>query len=152
MQAAQDTFISSTYWTEAIGPTAALATIKKLRATHAQQELAKRGVKVRAVWERAAERHDILVQVSGTDPLLFFAFKHPHGQIMKTVFVTEMLKRGFLASNLYYASLAHTDRDISGYEKALNEVFALMADAFKQGTLTKLLQGPVAHTGFARLN
>ncbi len=31
MQAAQSSFISSTYWTEAVGPTAALATIRKLR-------------------------------------------------------------------------------------------------------------------------
>ena len=34
MQEAQNTFISSTYWTERVGPTAALATIKKMKENH----------------------------------------------------------------------------------------------------------------------
>ena len=39
MQAAQETFISSTYWTDRIGPVAALATIRKHRALNVSNRL-----------------------------------------------------------------------------------------------------------------
>jgi glutamate-1-semialdehyde aminotransferase len=152
MQAAQDTFISSTYWTEAIGPVAALATIKKMRAKKVQSELAKRGARMRAIWERASRKHGLEVETSGVEQLLFFSFTHPDRQIIKTVLVTEMLEHGFLASNLYYASVVHTERDFVRYEQALNKIFARIALALAQGTLAQLLHGPVAHTGFQRLN
>ena len=152
MQAAQGTFISSTYWTEAIGPVAALATIKKMREKKVQAKLATLGRTVRAIWMTAAKKHGLPIVASGPDPLLFFSFAQPDGQTVKTVFVTEMLKRGFLASNLYYASYAHTDADLKRYGCALNEVFALIVKAQKEGRLQKLLKGPVAHTGFSRLN
>lgn len=152
MEAAQGTFISSTYWTEAIGPVAALATIHKMQKKKVQSHLAQLGRKVRTIWKSASKKHGLPIGMSGVDPLRFFSFLQPEAQIIKTVFVTEMLERGFLASNLYYASYAHTDADLKRYEHALNEVFALIVKAQKDGTLKKLLKGPVAHTGFQRLN
>ncbi len=152
MQAAQGTFISSTYWTEAIGPTAALATIKKMRDKKVQAKLAALGRQVRSIWKAAAKRHGLEVGFSGVDPLQFFSFAQPDAQVIKTIFVIEMLKRGFLASNLYYASLAHTQSDLKRYGRALNEVFAHIARAQKLGALKSLLKTPVAHTGFQRLN
>ncbi|MEK7613222.1 MAG: aminotransferase class III-fold pyridoxal phosphate-dependent enzyme [Patescibacteria group bacterium] len=152
MQAAQGTFISSTYWTEAVGPAAALATIRTMKKKKVQTRLAALGRRVRVVWQKAALKHGLVINCSGVAPMQFFSFSGPDAQIIKTVFVTEMLKRGFLASNLYYASFAHTDADVARYERALNEVFALIVKAQKMGHLKKLLKGPVAHTGFERLN
>jgi glutamate-1-semialdehyde 2,1-aminomutase len=37
------------------------------------------------------------------------------------------------------------------YLEAVDEVFALMAKAVKEGNYKQLLLGPVAHGGFARL-
>ena len=73
-------------------------------------------------------------------------------QQAKTLFVQEMLKRGFLASNIFYASLAHTDAHVRKYAKAVDEVFGIIAKARREGGVGKLLKGPVAHTGFQRLN
>ena len=56
MQAAQDSFISSTYWTERIGPAAALATIQKIRDCNVPGRLMEAGVKSSRSGGRPLER------------------------------------------------------------------------------------------------
>lgn len=68
MQAAQDTFISSTYWTESIGPVAALATIEKYDRFNVPDHLVKVGSAVQAGWKRAAEETGIDIEIGGIDP------------------------------------------------------------------------------------
>lgn len=152
MQAAQDTFISSTYWTEAIGPSATLAAIAKMQRVNLPEHLSSVGGRVKEIWDTTAVRHNLVTTSSEVLPLLFFSFKDGDGAIMKTLFVQEMLKRGILATTQFYASYAHTDKHIAEYAKALDEVFALMGKAVAEGTVESLLEGPVAHSGFERLN
>jgi len=152
MQAAQDTFISSTNWTESVGTVAALASIKKMKKVQLSKRLAQTGKSVRRVWESAAKKHGLDISITGVDPLLFFSFAGAEKQVGKTLFVQEMLKRGFLASNLFYASLAHTPAHVRAYGVAVDEVFGSIAKAMKAGSLRTLLNGPVAHSGFQRLN
>ena len=152
MQAAQDTFISSTYWTEALGPVAALAAIKKMQKVNLPEHLAKVGGAVKKIWTTTAARHNLTTTASEVLPLLFFSFKDGDGAVMKTLFVQEMLKRGILATTQFYASYVHTDTHVAEYAKALNEVFALMSKAIADGDARELLEGPVAHSGFERLN
>jgi len=75
MQSAQSTFISSTYWTERIGPAAALATIRKHRRENVAQHLHRIGQMVRDGWRVAAERAGLPITVwrSGADEQL----RHP---------------------------------------------------------------------------
>ena len=152
MQAAQDTFISSTYWTERIGPSATLAAIKKMQKVNLPEHLASVGGKIKKIWDEAGKRHGLAVTSSEVLPLLFFTFPGPDAAAQKTLYVQEMLKRGILATNQFYASYAHTDEHIVTYEKALKEVFSIIAKATEGGTLLTLLKGPVAHSGFERLN
>ena len=84
-------------------------------------------------------------------PLAHFAFETPGAQTLKTLFTQRMLERGFLATNAYYASFAHTDQHISDYLSATGDVFHELADAVEAGVAEKLLKGPVAHAGFYRL-
>jgi len=152
MQAAQGSFISSTNWTEAVGPVAALATLKKMKKLNLPRRLNATGMKVRKLWEKMSKKHGVPVSIGGVTPLLFFKFEKENGQAIKTLFVQEMLQRGFLASNLFYASYAHTDAHIKQYGDAMEEVFAILKDAIDSGTVEKRLVGPVAHSGFQRLN
>lgn len=152
MQAAQESFISSTNWTESVGPVAALATIKKMKRVGLSKHLARTGLSVKKVWEGAARKHDLDIKITGVAPLLFFTFSGGDAQVAKTLFVQEMLRRGFLASNLFYASLAHTPAHVRAYGVAVDEVFGIIAKAMKAGTLGTLLNGPIAHSGFQRLN
>lgn len=151
MKVAQETFISSTYWTDRIGPSAALATIKKFIARDVSKHLIASGRKVRDGWNRLAVKHGLAIDVSGMLPLSHFSFKDTRHLELKTLFTQLMLERGFLASDVFYASYAHNGGHIQRYLAAADEVFYLIAKALKAGNVRKLLKGPVSYAGFKRL-
>jgi glutamate-1-semialdehyde aminotransferase len=152
MQAAESTFISSTYWTERIGPAAALATIRKHRACNVPQHLRRIGQMARDGWRLAADRAGLPIQIGGLVPMSSFAIRHEQAQAASTLFTQLMLDRGYLATKAFNATYAHDDRILEEYLQATEEVFGVIAGASERGTIHALLQGPVAHTGFARLN
>lgn len=151
MQAAQDSFISSTYWTEGIGPVAALVTIRKHQHYKVSEHLIKIGKQVQAGWKAAAESHGLKVSISGIPPMSHLTFDYENGQAIRTLFTQEMLKKGFLATNAFYASYAHQPKHVEGYLEAVKEVFASIGKAIGERKVEKLLKGPIAHSGFARL-
>ena len=152
MQAAQSTFISSTFWTDRIGPVAALATIRKMKRVNLHEHLERIGQSVKAVWLSAGRKHGIDIHWHGVAPLLGFAFPGPDPQALKTLFVQEMLRRGFLATDQFYASGAHTAAHVRQYGRALDGAFAVLSDAIRTHSVRRRLKGPVAVQGFTRLN
>ncbi|HUU40780.1 MAG TPA: aminotransferase class III-fold pyridoxal phosphate-dependent enzyme, partial [Desulfatiglandales bacterium] len=151
MDVAQDTFISSTYWTERIGPVAALATINKLRQNDVPQHLITRGKKAQEGWKRLAQKHHLSITVSGIYPLSHFSFEYENPMVLKTLFTQLMLEKGYLATTAFYASYAHKQEQIEGYLGAVDEVFGFMSKAVEEGGPEKYLKGPVCHAGFERL-
>ncbi len=151
MQAAQDTFISSTYWTDRIGPTAALATIRKFRNDKVHEHLIAMGRKVQDGWTAAACRHGLPIQVCGINPLGHFSFKSPEPLVLKTIFTQTMLEQGYLATTAFYASFAHKEHHVADYLAAVDSAFAFIARGVRDGDLAKHLRGPVCHSGFRRL-
>lgn len=152
MQAAQTTFISSTNWTERIGPAAALATIRKLIRQPTAKRLAKNGKKVKGIWEQASTRTGVGITVGGSDAIASFAFSGSDSQALKTLFIQEMLDHKILASTLFFGTLAHTDAHLRAYAKAVHKVFDVLKEAIATNTIAERLRGPIAHSGFARLN
>lgn len=152
MDAAQRSFISSTYWTERIGPTAALATIRKMQDHNVPEHLIKTGTQISTIWKKRAKEHNLAIHVHGIPPLTTFAFEHEQSKAMHTLFTQEMLKRGYLASKSVYVSFSHTERDIEDYDRDVAAVFALISNALADGNLMTKLDGPVAQSGFKRLN
>jgi glutamate-1-semialdehyde aminotransferase len=151
MDIAQETFISSTYWTERIGPTAALATIKKLDDEKVPSHLVKAGEAVQKGWRDKAEKHGLDIDVSGMMPLGHFSFKHKQPLILKTLLTQLMLEKGFLATVGFYASFAHKQDHVNKYLQAVDESFAFIAKTVKEGNPGKHLRGSVCHPGFKRL-
>lgn len=151
MQAAQETFLSSTHWTERIGPTAGLACVRKHRREKVSEHLVRIGESVQRVWRAAASEAGLRISVAGMAPLARFVIEEVEPQVMKTLFVQEMLDRGFLASNAFYAMYAHTEAQVAEYGAAVREVFGVMREAVNAGDARVRLRGPVAHTGFFRL-
>jgi glutamate-1-semialdehyde 2,1-aminomutase len=151
MQAAQGTFISSTYWTDRIGPVAALATIRKHRAQNVASHLIRVGEAIQAGWRKAGAETGLELDVGGIPPLAHFTFPGEQKQAARTLFTQLMLERGFLASNAFYATYAHQDQHIENYLQNVEAVFVHVAEALKHNTVTVQLKGPVAHTGFMRL-
>ena len=152
MDAAQKTFISSTYWTERVGPAAALATIKKLKKYDVPRHLEKIGLMIGRVWERLAKRHGLKIKIEGPPALITFSFDYGEkNQSLRTLFTQEMLSRGFLASGSVYVSYAHKPEHVKKYERVCDEVFALIARGLKGNKIPRMLKGPIAHSGFSRL-
>ncbi len=56
MEAAQSTFISSTFWTERIGPTAALATLKVMEREQSWNKITDTGKKMQKGWLALAKK------------------------------------------------------------------------------------------------
>jgi hypothetical protein len=64
-----------------------------------------------------------------------------------------MLKKGFLASTIFYAAITHEDEFFDQYFNALNDIYKIIAECEKGNeNIYNLLEGPVCHTGFQRLN
>jgi glutamate-1-semialdehyde 2,1-aminomutase len=147
MQAAQSTFISSTNWTEKIGPTAALATLKKYQQTQAEQHLIHIGTKTKQIWQDAADRTGLEISVSGLPTLASFEFKTKYAKELNTRFVIEMLKEGFLGFRQFKPSLTHGNNELKAYVKATSIVFQILKDL----PVEQIISSPAAHTGFHRL-
>jgi glutamate-1-semialdehyde aminotransferase len=151
MGSAQDTFISSTYWTERIGPVAALATIAKYKKCNVPEHLVRIGRDVQHIWKSAATDAGLEIEVGGIPPLSHFSFSGKAALAAQTLFTQLMLERGYLASRSFYPSYAHTDEHVTGYTSNVREVFKVIAEATRDGTIRNLLLGPEAHSGFTRL-
>lgn len=151
MDAAQGSFISSTYWTERIGPAAALATIQKHRSCNVSEHLIRIGKSIQAGWLKAADRAGLSINVMGIPPMGHFDFNYHNGLAIRTLFTKIMLGKGFLATNAFYATYAHQDEHVKSYLSAVEETFGLLAKAIEEDNVERLLNGPVAHSGFYRL-
>ena len=152
MEAAQETFISSTYWTERVGPTAAITTIKKMIKNKVPAYLEKTGRYLMKNIKILSKKHQLKIKIIGLPALIHFDFQYgAEAQAIKTLFTQEMLKEGFLASSGIYVSYAFKKNQIDKYLKAVNKVFAILKKAVDNNTVEKLLKGPIAHEGFTRL-
>ncbi len=150
MRAAQDTFISSTYWTERIGLGAAVAMIHKYQDKTVEKHLDHIGTIVKAGLREIADRHGVSISISGINPMAHFEFQYEEPLVYKTFYTQEMLKRGYLATTAVYASYAHTDEIVAGYLNAADEVFEAIQKQNVNGGLP-VLDGEICHSGFQRL-
>ncbi len=153
MEVAQTTFISSTFWTERIGPTAALKTLEVMERVKSWETITKTGEKMRAGWKKLADENGLKINLSGIPALSTYTFQSDKNLAYKTLITQEMLKKSFLASTAFYSSIAHTEADMNEYFEALNEIYRVIAKCEKgELDIMNLLEGPVCHSGFARLN
>ncbi len=151
MESARKTFISSTLWTERVGPVAALATIRKHRAHAVAVHLQRMGEAVQRGWKELASKHGLAVETGGIAPLSHFSFSADNTGAWKALFVQEMLARGILASTLFYPMWAHTEADAARYLEAVDSAFAALSSAARRNAVEKELQGQPARSGFRRL-
>lgn len=152
MQSAQDTFMSSTSWTERIGPTAAIATINRYIQIGAHNHLELIGKLVQDALIKAATASRLEIKIEGFSTLFNFKFKHKDDLAMKTYFTQEMLQVGFLASGRFYAMHAHKKEQVDQYEFEATRIFCEIAELLSVEKLASKLIGEVAHNGFRRLN
>lgn len=151
MDHAQESFISSTMWTERIGPVAALATLDKIAREDVPAKLIAYGERINVGWRELSERHGVPIHISGIPPLTHIAFDTLLAAEAQTLYTQEMLAKGYLLGASTYTSFAYSDELIDAFIADSDEVFVLIGEALAAGDIVSRLSGPVRHAGFKRL-
>jgi glutamate-1-semialdehyde 2,1-aminomutase len=152
MQEAQSTFISSTFWTERIGPTAALKTLEVMEREKSWETITKIGKNISNRWKLLAKKYKLDISTWGLPALSGFTFNSENTLYYKTLITQEMLKKNYLAGNSVYACTAHTQELIDEYFINLDPIFEMIKECENGLDINSLLEGPLCHSEFKRLN
>ncbi len=152
MNAAESTFLSSTNWTERIGPTAAIAMITKHEKHNVSSHLHNLGKRVQNGWKSLAANHKINISVSGIYPMSSFSFLEKNPLALRAYFVQEMLKKNILAGSQFYAMFSHSFKDVELYLNEVDEIFCRMRSLIDNEKIESELVGEPAVAGFKRYN
>ena len=153
MDYAQDTFISSTMWTENIGFVAALKTIEILTREKGWEKLIRIGTQIGDGWSELAKKHNLKLKVTDFKPLI--TFKLCYGDLnnrIQTLFTQEMLKKGYLAASSVYVSMAHSKKIVDRYLESVDDVFYTLSSAINSGLVDTKLETAPRSDAFTRLN
>jgi glutamate-1-semialdehyde 2,1-aminomutase len=123
MNCSLSSFISSTFWTERIGPTAALATLEVMEKIKSWETITLIGKKIKKKWKILSNLYNLNIKIHGLEALPQFFFPLEKNLMYKTLITQEMLKKKILASNVIYCSIAHKKNILSRYFDILNDIF-----------------------------
>jgi len=152
MEATQTTFISSTFWTERIGPTAGLKTLEVMNSMKSWETITKMGLEIKDRWQKLAVRHGLEIDLWGLPALAGYTIKSKNSLAYKTFLTQEMLAKGYLTGNSIYVCTEHTATIVENYIQALDPLFGIIRECEDGRDINALLKGPVCHASFKRLN
>ena len=152
MEAAQSTFISSTFWTERIGPVAGLKTLEVMEQEQSWNQITEVGKQIGKRWKTLAKKYELPIEINGLPSLINFNMPVENWLKYKTLITQEMLKKNYLASNSVYVCTEHTSKIIDEYFEFIEPVFSTISKCENGRNIDDFLKGPVCHTGFMRLN
>jgi len=147
MKKAENTFISSTFWGERVGYTAALSSIKEFKKTNAFRKVEQNGKLIKEIWLNLSQKYNVPIKIMGSNSILSFEFENNHLE-NKTFFTQEMLKNNILATNLIYVNIFHNRKNIRKYTKVLDKIFRLISEK----KVKKLLNSNVCFKPINRIN
>ena len=152
MKFADVTFMSSTFWTERIGPSAALKTLEVMERKKTWKTISKMGEYIKQKWKILSKKHKLPIQIFGLNSLCGFKILSKKSNLYKTLITQEMLKRGFLSNNLVYVCVEHSKKIVDKYFYNLDQVFHIISRCEKGENIKKYLKGPESLISFKRLN
>ena len=148
MNFASSSFISSTFWTERIGPTAALETLNVMEKIKSWKTITSIGKKIKNKWLNIANANKVKISVQGLDALPTFFFNSKNNLKYKTLISQEMLKKNLLASNIVYCSIAHKEKILLKYYDILNDIFYKISKVEKsQKSINEYLKSKTCISG-----
>ena len=153
MQSAQNSFISSTFWTERIGPAAALKSLEVMEREESWKTITGLGMQYRELMVELANEVGIEIEISGLPALTTYSVTELCKIEAKTYIAQELLKSGILATTAFYPSIKHEQQHLDLFFSKLRPIFQTIARTNNaKEKLVDLLEGPVCHSGFKRLN
>tara|TARA_B100000767_G_scaffold117107_1_gene111798 strand:+ start:622 stop:1914 length:1293 start_codon:yes stop_codon:yes gene_type:complete len=147
MRKAENTFISSTFWGERIGYTAALSSIKEFKRLNVFRKIEMNGKMIKNFWSDLSKKYNVPIKVMGTNAIPSFEFINNH-PLKKTFLTQEMLKNKILATNMIYINIFHNKKNITKYIKVLDKIFK---DISKKN-IKKILKSKVCFKPINRIN
>lgn len=153
MNCAQDTFISSSNWSERVGFVAALKTLEIIERDKIWKKLNKLGKIIAINWKKIFLKYNLKIEVCNFYPLISMKLKYGKlNNYIITLFTQEMLKRGYLASTSIYLSSKHNNYIIRNYLKNCDTVFFYISEILKKKSKKKYLLTEVRTDAFQRIN
>ena len=149
MQVSQDTFISSTMWTESLGFIAANATLEKLKKLNVNKKIVNYGKKIKNGWLKLAKKNDLRIDISGLNSIPSFKFCYENNLELSTFFTQEMLSYGFLANTTLTTTLSFNNKIIDNYLYHVDKVFKKISFYLDQDKIP--LKNEIKHSTFKRL-
>ena len=149
MNESQETFISSTMWTDRLGFIAANETLKKLNKFKINKKISNFGVKIKKGWLRLSAKHNLNISVFGIDAIPGFKFNYDENLKISTFFTQEMLKLGFLANTTLATCYSYNDNIIKKYLSNVDKVFRKIKLGIENNSIN--LDGSIKHSSFKRL-
>ena len=147
MQKAENTFISSTFWGERIGYTAALSSIKEFKRLKIFKKINDNGKMIKNIWSNLSKKNNVPIKVMGTNGIPSFEFCNDHAK-NKTFLTQEMLKNKILATNIVYVNIFHNKNNIKRYADILNKIFYDISTK----NIKKILKSKVCYKPINRIN
>ena len=123
MDKAKNSFISSTFWTERIGFLAGIRTIEVMKKIKSWEKIIKNGKYLSEKIKKLAKKYELNLNVGGIESITYYSFNSKKNLKYKTFISQEMLKKGYLASNITFLTIFHTKNVIDKYIKNLDPIF-----------------------------
>jgi len=152
MQEAQNSFISSTFWTERIGPSAALKTLEIMEREKSWEIITRVGDDIGKRWQVLADKYELSLNIHGLPSLISFSLPPLNMLKYKTLITQEMLKKGILAANSVYVCIEHKQHIVDQYFEALEPILSMIKECEQGRSVDDLLDGPISDSGFKRLD
>lgn len=153
MDAADRSFISSSYWTDGIGPAAALAVLRTMETENVFAAVWEKGARLQTALQTLATRHTrcrATIGVMPPTPHLAFDLG-AQTAAARTLYTRRLAARGVLASSVCYVMHAHDDAATAHFLAAADETLGEIADLLARGDLEAAVGRTTAAGGFARL-
>lgn len=152
MSYAKNSFISSTFWSDRIGPTAALKTLELMEKIKSWEIITQIGKDIKSGWLKLAKKHGLKIIVQGLDAMPNYSIKSPNWLKYKTYIIQEMLKKNYLASNTVYCCIDHEQKILKRYFFNLDKIFKTISECEDGLNVDNLIEGKIIQDGFKRLN
>ncbi|MEW6752169.1 MAG: aminotransferase class III-fold pyridoxal phosphate-dependent enzyme [Candidatus Latescibacterota bacterium] len=143
MEPAARMFISSSYWDDSIGITAALTTLGELQRRRAVAHFERIGAAFQERVNGAARDAGLAAACTGVPahPGIQFAVEDPLlARKVATLFIQENARRGLILPTGFFLNMAHDEDALDFTEAVVRESFAVIAGGLQRGRVDELLE------------
>ncbi len=154
MEPASRMFVSSSYWSDNIGLTAAITTIRELKRRDSAAFFLETGEKLRDALNGSIADAGLSGEYTGLHTALNLSLSLPDENLrpkVNTLFIQEMARRGVHCPMGFILNMAHTDEVIRQTAELASEAFDVIRAGLESDDIDGLLECDLKQEPFRRL-